>query len=144
MKKIFLVLAAFSAIASCSSDDSTPEPNVIGMWKIGKSITYQTSTQENITNEPKGCSVMNTIDFTESDARVVGYAANDNKCIEDHIVTMKYTYNPKTKQMIFYDDMNIPYTVTELTKTNMIIEGKMNVDMDGVVDIIKTYFTRVK
>lgn len=145
MKKLFLSLAVFSAIASCSSDDDVaPEPTIAGTWKIGKSITYQTSTEKTITQEPNGCSVLNTIDFREYEARLIRYAAKDNKCFEDFAVTMKYTYNPQTKKMKFEDDINISNTVIELTKMNMVIEERLDIDMDGVPDIIKTYLTRVK
>lgn len=144
MKKKILSLAVFFTIASCSSDDSVPEPEVIGMWKIGKSITYQTSTEKTITQEPNGCSVLNTIDFSEYEAKLVRYAAKDNKCVEDFAVTMKYTYNPQTKKIKLEDNMNISNTVIELTKMNMVIEQRIDIDMDGVPDIIKTYLTKVK
>ncbi|SDJ67654.1 hypothetical protein [Chryseobacterium jejuense] len=144
MKKLFLSLAVFSAIVSCSDDDAAPEPTIIGTWKIGKSITYQTSTNKTITQEPNGCSVLNTMDFGEVDARLVGYAAKDDKCVEDFAVTTKYTYNPQTKKMILKDNVNISSTVIQLTKTNMIIEERMNIDMDGIDDIVTTYLTRVK
>lgn len=144
MKKLFLSLAAFSAIISCSDDDAAPEATLIGTWKIGKSITYQTSTNKTITQEPNGCSVLNTMEFGEADARLVGYTAKDDKCVEDFAVTTKYTYNPQTKKMILKDNVNISSTVIQLTKTNMIIEERMNIDMDGIDDIVTTYLTRVK
>ncbi|SIT21163.1 Lipocalin-like domain-containing protein [Chryseobacterium ureilyticum] len=144
MKIFFLSLAIFSAIVSCSDDDVAPEPTIVGTWRIGKSITYQTSTEKTITQEPNGCNVLNTIDFSEYEARLVRYAAKDNKCVEDFAVTMKYSYNPQTKKMKLEDDMNISNTVIELTKMNMVIEERLDIDMDGVPDIIKTYFTKVK
>lgn len=144
MKELFLSLAVFSAIVSCSDDAaaSAPEPTIMGTWKIGKSITYQTSTDKTITQEPSGCSVLNTIEFRERDAKLVGYAAQDNKCVEDFAVTTKYTYNPQTKKMMLKD--NVSSTVIELTKTNMVIKEHMNIDMDGIDDRVITYFTRAK
>lgn len=137
-------MAIFSAIVSCSDDDAVPEPTIVGKWNIGKSITYQTSTEKTITQEPNGCSVLNTIDFSEYEAKLVRYAAKDNKCVEDFAVTMKYTYNPQTKKIKLEDNMNISNTVIELAKMNMVIEQRIDIDMDGVPDIIKTYLTKVK
>lgn len=85
MKKLFLPLAVFSAMASCSSDDDTPKKEaaalLIGTWNQYKGDFYTTYDNKTLTVYPNGCESQNTVEYNEIEVNVVNYESKDGTCV---------------------------------------------------------------
>lgn len=145
MKKLFLLLAAFSAIVSCSSDDDTPQKAeaalLIGTWNQYKGDFYTTYDNKTQTVYPNGCESQNTVEYNETDVNVVNYESKDGTCTPAVNKNGKYTYDKETKQLIH----GKVYIVTKITPTELVTEDhNMDWDGDGKKDVTTRYFRKVK
>ncbi len=145
MKKLFLLLAAFSAIVSCSSDDDSPKKDeaalLIGTWNQYKGDFYTTYDNKTQTLYPNGCESQNTVEYTENEVNVVKYESKDGTCVAALPKNGKYTYDKVTKKLTH----GKVYIVTKITPTELVTEDhNTDWDGDGKNDVTTRYFKRIK
>ncbi|REC59179.1 hypothetical protein DRF65_27445 [Chryseobacterium pennae] len=145
MKKIFLALAVFSAMVSCSSDDDSPkkeEVSLIGTWNQYKGDFYTTYDNKTQTLYPKGCESQNTVEYNETEVNVVNYDSNnEGKCVPAVHKNAKYTYDKETKKLTH----GKVYIVTKITPTELVTEDhNTDWDGDGKYDVTIRYFRKIK
>ncbi|KMQ60303.1 hypothetical protein ACM46_19065 [Chryseobacterium angstadtii] len=147
MKKIFLPLV-LSAMIGCSDHNDEKENDqrtMIGVWKLGKVEAYKSSTKQTETHIATGCSAESTHEFRQGEMTTVNYIQHNDTCAPDETVTRKYTYDKKTQKFWYEGEYDYPYIVSQLTSTQMIMESHVeDIDDDGINDVIKYYFQRIK
>ncbi|SHF23278.1 lipocalin family protein [Chryseobacterium vrystaatense] len=147
MKKLFLPLAVLSTMG-CSHHNEDPEDDqrtMLGMWKMSKVEVYKSSTKQTEVHLTTGCDAESTHEFRGTDMTTVNYTKNNNDCIPDETVTRKYTYNQKTQKFWYEGEQDYPYIVSQLTAVNMIFESSVeDFDEDGINDVVKYYFLKIK
>lgn len=149
MKKLFLSLAVFSAIASCSSDnDNNNEEEsspIIGIWNQYRGEEYTSSDHKVKVHYPEGCESENTFEFGKTDLNTAGYALNKGVCILSETHNTKYTYDKASKKLWYRDNYNEAFTVSKLTQTELVTEDRTeDRDGDGIKDLVTRYFRRIK
>lgn len=143
------MLAAFSAILSCSSDDDSPKKEemsaIVGTWNQYKGEVYTTSNNQTVTVYPKGCESENIFEYNKTEVNTVGYEANkDGVCVPAQYKSAKYTYD-QGAQKLWYNNPDIAYKITKLTLTELVTEDSSeDRDNDGLNDVVIRYFRRVK
>lgn len=147
MKKIFLPLTLF-AMMGCSDNNDEKEDDqrtMIGTWKMTKVEAYKSSIKEMETRVPTGCDAEMTNEFRSGDMTTIHFTKKNNVCVPDETVTRKYTYDQQSKKFWYEEEDDYPYRVPQLTATQMILESNVDdIDGDGINDIIKYYFQRIK
>ncbi|MDN3694554.1 hypothetical protein QWZ06_20920 [Chryseobacterium tructae] len=149
MKKLFLALAAFSAIISCSSDDDNSKKEevspIVGTWNQYKADVYTTSDNKTKAVYPSGCESENIFEYNKTEVNTVGYSLNkDGVCVPSDYHNAKYTYDQNDKKL-WYNNSNRVYKVTKLTVTELVTEDNTeDRDDDGKNDVVIRYFRRVK
>lgn len=148
MKKIFLMFAAFSAMVSCSSNDDEAQTNnasIIGKWYIDKAEKYTSGNKKTEVKVFSECEKKGTHEFREKDMTSTTFAPENNNCVQTDIVTRTYTFDPVSKKFWYEDEKDFPYTISQLTQTDMVLEDHLeDIDGDGIKDVIKFYFKRIK
>lgn len=142
MKKLLLSFAVFSIVACSNDEDSTP--GIIGTWKMEKATVYLSSVKKTETYYLSGCDLKNTFEFKQNDVIITNYTSHGMECLPSGMLAKKYSYDSQTKKLVYEDDMNQSNIVSELTNANLVIENHIDVDKDGIDDIIKTHLVRVK
>lgn len=148
MKKIFLSLAVFSVIVSCSSDDDTKKEEVsplVGTWNQYRGDVYTTLDNKTTTVYPTGCDSENTFEYNKTEVNTVGYAANKDKvCVPAQYHSAQYTYDKETQKLTYIESKK-NYKVTKLTATELVTEDNSeDRDGDGLKDVVTRYFRRIK
>ncbi|WP_160139298.1 lipocalin family protein [Chryseobacterium sp. c4a] len=149
MKKLFLALAAFSAIVSCSSDDNNSKKEevspIVGTWNQYKADVYTTSDNKTKAVYPSGCESENTFEYNKTEVNTVGHSLNkDGACVPSDYHNAKYTYDQNAKKL-WYNNSNRVYKVNKLTSTELVTEDNTeDRDGDGMNDVVIRYFRRVK
>lgn len=148
MKKLFLSVAVFSAIVSCSSDNDNIKEEVspiVGTWNQYKGEIYTTSDNTTEAVYPHGCESENTFEYNKTEVNTVGYAPNkDGVCVPAVYYNAKYTYDKDSKKLR-YGNNNTFYTISKLTFTEMVTEDRTeDRDGDGMKDVVIRYFRRIK
>ena len=73
------------------------------------------------------------------------FAPENNNCVQTDVITRRYTFDLVSKKFWYDDDKDFPYTISQLTQTDMVFEDHLaDVDGDGIKDVIKFYFKRIK
>lgn len=148
MKKLFLSLAVFSAIVSCSNNDDEPQANnasIIGKWYIDQAEKYTSGNKKTEVQVSSECEKKSTHEFREKDMTSITFAPENNNCVQTDVVTRNYTYDPVSKKFWYENDKDFPYIISQLTQTDMVLENHLDdVDGDGIKDVIKFYFKRIK
>ncbi|SDJ67609.1 lipocalin family protein [Chryseobacterium jejuense] len=148
MKKLFLLLVVFSAIVSCSSNDDEPQTNnasIIGKWYIDKAEKYTSGNKKTEVKAFSECEKKGTHEFREKDMTSTTFAPENNNCVQTDVVTRNYTYDPTSKKFWYENEKDFPYIISQLTQTDMILENHLDdVDGDGIKDVVKFYFKRIK
>ncbi|AZB08504.1 hypothetical protein EG344_06410 [Chryseobacterium sp. G0162] len=149
MKKLFLSLAAFSTIVACSSsNDDEPRTNnasIVGKWYINKAEKYTSANKQTEVHVFSECEKKGTHEFREKDMTSTTFAPENNNCVQTDVVTRRYTFDLESKKFWYDDDKDFPYTISQLTQTDMVFEDHLaDVDGDGIKDVIKFYFKRIK
>lgn len=147
MKRIFLSLAVFSMIVSCSSNDDESQTNkasIIGKWYIAKAEQYTSGDKKTVTYNPSECEKKSTHEFKEKNMTSTTFAPENNNCVKTDVVTRNYTYDPMSKKFWYEDDKDFPYIIPQLTQTDMVLEDHLDdIDGDGIKDIKRWYFKRM-
>ncbi len=147
MKKIFFPFAVLSIMA-CSSNDDAPQTNnasIVGKWYIDKTEKYTSGNKKTEVNTSSGCEKESTHEFTEKSMISTTFSPKNNSCVQTDVVTRNYTYDPVSKQFWYEGEKDFPYTISQLTQTDMVLEDHLeDVDGDGIKDVIRFYFKRIK
>lgn len=147
MKKIFLPFAVLSIMA-CSSNDEESQTNnasIIGKWYIEKAEKYTSGNKKTEVNISSGCKKESTHEFTEKSIVSITFSPENNSCVQTDVVTRNYTYDPVSKKFWYEGEKDFAYTVSQLTQTNLVLEDHFeDIDGDGIKDVIKFYFKRIK
>ncbi|AZA92587.1 Uncharacterised protein [Chryseobacterium nakagawai] len=148
MKKLFLPFALLSIVACSSSNDDEPQTNnvsIVGKWYMESAEKYTSKDKKTTFYTPEGCDKKDTHEFKEKDMTSITFASHNNTCIQTDVVTRNYTYDPVSKKFWYEGEEDYPYTISQLTQTNMVIEDRIDdLDGDGINDVIKRYFKRIQ
>ncbi|SIT21170.1 hypothetical protein SAMN05421786_10966 [Chryseobacterium ureilyticum] len=75
----------------------------------------------------------------------ITFAPENNNCVQTDVVTRNYTYDPVSKKFWYEAEQDFSYIISQLTQTDMVFEDHLaDVDGDGIKDVIKFYFRRIK
>lgn len=148
MKKIFLSFFVFSVIVSCSSKDDETQANnasIVGKWYIDKAEKYTSGNKQTEVQVFSECEKKSTHEFREKDMTSITFAPENNNCVQTDVVTRNYTYDPVSKKFWYEAEQDFSYSISQLTQTDMVFEDHLaDVDGDGIKDVIKFYFRRIK
>lgn len=145
MKKI-LIGTFFLSIISCNSDDESNAPeinNVIGVWKMEKTITISGTDNSTIIKEyiADECKQKSTYEFNQNGKYIVSdYNYIGQEC-KNSTQTTNYIYMETENKLIIG---NTESKIMELTPNKLVIYVPDNYDSneDGVDDYLKYIFKK--
>lgn len=151
MKHLILFSVAALSLTACRNDDdnSSTEPSIVGTWKLSKGNVYDGKTNKLIeTDTYDECeSKSNTTLSADGKSITQDYELDtNNQCVYETI-SGTYSYNAATKKLVStINGEKDESTVRNLTSTELEVDNSERIDIngDGVQDIITVVFTRVK
>lgn len=148
-QKLILLLALFSITACRNNDDdkaaSIGDLSILGKWYIDKGQIYTSSNQETETSFSSECEKKSTHEFKQTVVTSISYGLSNNICIPTDTVTKNYTFDKPNMKFWYEGEQNYPYFITQLTKTEMVVEDRtQDLDGDNIKDIIRRFFKRAE